>query len=167
MSLTWKNIQSYLSIKRLSIENIIDIISPHCWTYVMKSNRESFTLGSHWNMSFSYTWQTLCLCYTLTHWGRVTHICVIKLTIIGSDNGLSPDRRQAIIWTNAGTLLIRPLWINFSEILIGMQTFSLKKMQLKMSSAKWRPFCFGLNELRRSVSGMGISEAMLLHAIIT
>ena len=24
------------------------------------------------------------------HWGRVTHICVNKLTIIGSDNGLSP-----------------------------------------------------------------------------
>ena len=45
----------------------------------------------------------------LTHWGGVTHICVSKLTIIGSDNGLSPGRRQAIIWTNAGILLIRPL----------------------------------------------------------
>ena len=33
----------------------------------------------------------------LTHWGRVTHICVGKQTIIGSDNGLSPGRRQAII----------------------------------------------------------------------
>ena len=42
----------------------------------------------------------------LTHWGRVTHICVNILTIIGSDNGLSPGRRQAIIWTNAGILLI-------------------------------------------------------------
>ena len=45
----------------------------------------------------------------LTHWGRVTHICVGKLTIIGSDNGLSPDRQQAIVWTNAGLLLIEPL----------------------------------------------------------
>ena len=35
----------------------------------------------------------------ITHWGRVTHICVNKLTRIGSDHGLSPDRRQAIIWT--------------------------------------------------------------------
>ena len=34
----------------------------------------------------------------LTHWGRVTHICVSKLTIIGSDNGLSPGRRQAIVY---------------------------------------------------------------------
>ena len=42
----------------------------------------------------------------LYHWGRVTHICVGNLTIIGSDNGLSPNRRQAIIWTNARILLI-------------------------------------------------------------
>ena len=42
----------------------------------------------------------------LTHWGRVTHICVSNLTIIGADNGLSPCQRQAIIWTNAGILLI-------------------------------------------------------------
>ena len=54
----------------------------------------------------------------LTHWGRVTHICVSKLTIIGSDHGLSPGRRQAIIWTNAGILLIRPLGTNFSEMFI-------------------------------------------------
>ena len=83
----------------------------------------------------------------LTHWGRVTHIRVVKITIIGSDNGLSPGRRQAIIWTNAGILLIGPLGTNFIKILIGIQTFSFKKMHLKMSSAKWRPFCLGLNVL--------------------
>ena len=84
----------------------------------------------------------------LTHWGRVTHICVGKLTIIGSDNnGLSPGRPQPIIWTNAGILLIEPLGTNFSEILIGIQIFSFKKMCLKISSAKWRPFCLGLNVL--------------------
>ena len=81
----------------------------------------------------------------LTHWGRATHICVGKLTIIGSDNGLSPARRQAIIWTIAGILLIGPLGTNFSEILIRIQTFSFTKMQLKVSSAKWRTFCLGLN----------------------
>ena len=31
----------------------------------------------------------------LTHWGRVTHICVGNLTTVCSDNGLSPGRRQA------------------------------------------------------------------------
>ena len=80
------------------------------------------------------------LIISITHWGRATHICVGKLTIIGSDNGMSPGRRQAIIWTIAGMLLIGPLGTNFSEILIGIQTFSFKKMHLKMASAKWRPF---------------------------
>ena len=59
------------------------------------------------------------------------HIWVGKLTIIGSDNGLSPGRRQAIIWTNARILLIEPLGTNFSEVLIGIQIFSFKKMRLK------------------------------------
>ena len=71
----------------------------------------------------------------LNHWGQVIHICICNLTIIGSDNGLSLGRRQAIIWTNAG-MLFEPLGTNFSEIII------------KMLSMKWRPFCLGLNELR-------------------
>ena len=77
----------------------------------------------------------------LTLWGRETHICVNKLTIIGSDNGLAPSRRQSIIWTNTGILLIEPLGTKFSEILIEIHTFGFKKMHLKMSSAKWPPFC--------------------------
>ena len=83
----------------------------------------------------------------LTHWGRATHICVSKLTVIGSDNGLMPGPRQAMIWTNTEILLIEPLGTNFSENLIGIQTFSFKKMHLKMLSAKWRLFRLGLNEL--------------------
>ena len=59
----------------------------------------------------------------LTHWGRVTHICVSKITIIGSVNGLSPERRQAIICTNVGILLIGRLGTNLSEILIKIYTF--------------------------------------------
>ena len=77
----------------------------------------------------------------------MTHICVGNLTIIVSDNGLSPGRRQAIIWTNAGILLIGLLATNFSEILIEIHSFSFKKMHLKMSSAKGRLFSLGLNEL--------------------
>ena len=91
----------------------------------------------------------------LTHWGRVTHICVSKLTTIGSDNGLSPDRRQAIIWTNAGILLIGPIGTNFSENLIEILTFSFNKMRLKVSSAKRWPFCLGLNVLMCAASQSG------------
>ena len=87
----------------------------------------------------------------LTHRGLVTHICVGKLTIIGSDNGLSPGRRQAIFWTNAGILSISPLGTNFSEMLIEIYKFSFKKMHVKMSSAIWRPSCLGLNVLTKGL----------------
>ena len=102
--------------------------------------------------------------YKLTHWGRVTHICVGKLTIIGSDNGLSPDRRQAIIWTNAGILSIGPLGTKLSEKLIEIHMFSFKKMHLKMSSGKWRLFGLGLNELMEVV--VAITGGMLRHRVI-
>ena len=65
--------------------------------------------------------------YPLTLWGRVTHICVDELTIIGSDNGLSPGRHQAIIWTNAGVLLIGPLGTNFSEAVNAIETFFIQE----------------------------------------
>ena len=64
---------------------------------------------------------------SLTDWGRETHICVSKVTIIGSDNGLSPDRRQAITWSNAGILLIWTLGTNFSEILRKIYKFIQEK----------------------------------------
>ena len=92
----------------------------------------------------------LCQPTPLTHWGRVTHICASKLSIVGSHNGLSPDRHQTIIWTNARILLIRTLGTNFSEILNEIQKFSFKKMHLKISSAKWRPFCLDLNVFMQS-----------------
>ena len=76
---------------------------------------------------------------------RVTHICDSKLTMIGSDNGLSPDRRQVIIWTITGILLIRTSRTNFSEILSEMNTFSFQ-MYLKMSSKRLQ-FYLGLNAL--------------------
>ena len=62
---------------------------------------------------------------------------VSKLTIIGSDNSLSPGRRQAIIWSNDGILLIGPLGTNFNEILIKICIFSSKKMHLKLSSGNF------------------------------
>ena len=92
-----------------------------------------------------------CLQITiLTHWGQATHICAGKLATIGSDNGLSPGRRQAIIWTSAGILLIRPIGTNFNEILTEILLFSFKKMRLKVSSAKRWPFCLGINVLNQS-----------------
>ena len=67
---------------------------------------------------------------------RPSDACISNLTIFGPDNGLSPGRRQAIIWTNDGILLIGPLGTNFSEILIEIYIFHSRKC-----IGKWRPFC--------------------------
>ena len=77
----------------------------------------------------------------------VTSVVGVPSThLVASDNGLSPGWRQAFIWNNGGILSIGLLGTNFSEILIEILTFSFKKMSLKVSSAKWRPFCLGFNE---------------------
>ena len=68
----WGVLQKYISSKHILIAN-----------------------HSHWWFFYQHP-------LMLTHWGRVTHICVGNPTIIGSDDGLSPGRRQAIIWTNDG-----------------------------------------------------------------
>ena len=71
------------------------------------------------------------------------HIYIANLPIIGSDNGLSPDLRQAIIWSNAEILLIGSLGTNLSEISVKIQNFLFMKMHLKMSSGKSFPVCQG------------------------
>ena len=71
----------------------------------------------------------------------MTHICVRKLANFGSDNGLSPGRRQAIFSTNAGILLIGLLGTNFNESFIESLILSFNKMCLRVPSAKWRPQC--------------------------
>ena len=57
----------------------------------------------------------------------MTHICVRKLTIIGSNNSLSPSRRQAIIYMRAGILSNGPLGRNLSEIFIEIHTFLFRE----------------------------------------
>ena len=115
-------------------------------------------------MTYIYSkWDDDACRYYLTHWGWVTLICVSKITIIGSDNGLSPGRRQAIIWTSVGILLIGPLGTNFSEILIEIYTFSFKKRHLEMSPGKWQPFCLGRNELKPIVLHFMIIFTQNIH----
>ena len=64
----------------------------------------------------------------LKHWGRVSKICIGKLTVIGSDNGLLPGQRQVIIWTNA------VIWI----LLIGILETKLMKFYLEFKHFHWR-----------------------------
>ena len=90
--------------------------------------------------------------YMTTHFNSFT-LSDAYISIIGSDNGLSSGRCQAIIWTNAGIFLIWPLGTNFSEISIEIHTFLFNKMHLKRSSGKWQPFCLGLYVLSKTTVG--------------
>ena len=83
----------------------------------------------------------------LTHRG---HICIGKLSIIGSDNVLLPGRRQAIIWGKAAILLIETR-NNFQWNLKRNSCIFLKNMHLKMS-AKWRSYYIGLDVLRQKTT---------------
>ena len=103
----------------------------------------------------------LTACGQMTPYGglvtsdRRSQFSTAKIIVaIVSGYGLLPGRRQAIIWSNAGTLLIGPLRTKFSEILIEIQTFSLKR-----SSVKCLPCCIGLNVLRH--------HKVYIHAIST
>ena len=106
----------------------------------------------HWTGSLltvsmaPYVW---CYCpHTLTHWGRVTHICVGKLTIIGSDNGLAPGWCQAIIWTSVRILLIGHLglvkksqWNSDQNSNIFIQQNVFENVLSKMAAILSRPQC--------------------------
>ena len=75
-------------------------------------------------------------CEYYTHLTHLPHICVSELGHHYSGNGLLSIQRQAITWSDAGLLSIELLGTNFSEIWIGILSFSFKKMHLKMLSAK-------------------------------
>ena len=95
-----------------------------------------------------------------------THICIIQPWVnllrpsdtymhqqsrpsLMQINGLSSGWRQAIIWINAGILLISPLGTNFGEILIKIHISSFKYMHLKLLSGTSHPSCLGLNVLNK------------------
>ena len=105
-----------------------------------------------WVCKGSESWHTIEYCLTkadkfFSGPQLVMRICIREVTVIGSDNGLSPGRRQAIIWTSAGILLIWSLGTTCVGILSKIHTFLLKNIHLKISSTKWHPFCLCLNVL--------------------
>ena len=100
----WQNVMHY-GLMWLVHDDIMTLKHyPHYWSYVS---------GFPFDVFFDVR-----LNNRLTHWDRVTHICVSELD-------------QAIIWTNPGILSFEPLGTNFNEI----------------SIAKWQPFCLSLNVL--------------------
>ena len=174
MSWHLKSLATWLFVKQLVQPNNKESIKTlHYWPFVRgiecwlldSLHTVPITLEMAWKVCMTDSMTTLQrLGYPtpiehngLTHWGRVTQICVSKKSIIGSDKGLSPGRRQAIIWTTAGILLIGSLWTNFSEILI--RTWARRK-------SKWTTGGYGA--LRRcgcSLSGKGTQFHCLIFRL--
>ena len=76
----------------------------------------------------------------LTHWSRVTHICVSKLNIIGSDNGLVPTRRQCwnfLNWTPGNKLY----WNSNRNSCIFIHKSPLDNVVWKMATILSQPQC--------------------------
>ena len=139
--MAWRLNQWWLNY-RLGLNELNNIIWERS-NYIVRLIVRCKAMKGLWHQVwFSYKFSTS----HLTHWGPAMHISVSKLTIIVSDNGLSPGRCQALIWTNAGILSVGPLGTNFREILIENCIFSFKKMRLKMSR-NWWPFCLSFNVL--------------------
>ena len=122
-------------------------LAPKRHQYISKHHREFNSCIFQFTQTMLHNVHTAL--QPLTHWGRATHICVGKVTIIGSDNGLSPDRRQAIIWTNAGL---------FS---IGSCEHISVKIQSKYHNFHWRK-CTWKCRLR---NGVHIVSASMLKAV--
>ena len=85
----------------------------------------------------------------------IIHLCWLNTVLI---KGHCP----AIIWTNAGLLSIGLLGTNFNEIIIKIKNSLLMKMHLKISSAKWQPFCPGV--FTSAISGSSRLVVLRFHA---
>ena len=97
------------------------------------------------------------------------YICGSRLTMTGSDNGLSSERCQAIIGTNAGILLIGHLGTNYSENLIKILIFSFTKNAIEsviceMAAILPRPQC--VNSCRLSDITRHNMSAPLRHVVL-
>ena len=84
----WRN----KDVQSINIFRLLPHITLHMTLYGTTAGFDTTCMYSVLPCGAWPIWSEPCL----THWGRVTHICVGNLTIIGSDNGLSPGRRQAI-----------------------------------------------------------------------
>ena len=125
-------------------------LEEQCWLEIHQTHTQVFVLPrEHHGVDSAILKPRSILRHTyLTHWGRVTHVCVSKLTINGSDNGLSPSRHQAIFWNNVRILLIRQSGTNFNEILMEVMDCLSRKSVWKCRLRNGIHFCLSISVLR-------------------
>ena len=137
----WSIHQSWYWKQGPRLHNVFLYVWPLSESSSWLSPYKRFTVSRRMNTA-TFTW------LPLTHLSQCRIYASLNWVIIVPGNGLSPFRRQAITWTNTELLLIGSLGTNFSESRIKLKSFSFIKMHLKMSSAKWCPFCPGGDELK-------------------
>ena len=113
-------------------------IFQNCRSWIPKSSTVSYKKNKSNNLGAFFI--AIYNTFSITVYTHATTFWTFIFVIMGSVSSM--------LLTNAGLLLIGPLGTNFSEIPIEILTFSFKKMRLKVSSAKRRPFCLGLNVLK-------------------
>ena len=145
-----------------------------CWLTISKikwrSSKGKFTRDTsainHWNylwnqvprISFKFPrgqWVKITIeisrnlidLWVLTHWGLVMHICHQPRPSLVQIMACRLFGAKPLSKPMLGYCELNSLRTNFSEILIKIQNFSLRKIHLKISSVKWRPYCLGLNVL--------------------
>ena len=91
--------------------------------------------------TFSNVFSSMKMCEFRLQFHR-THICISKRDHRWSINGLAPVRHQTVIWTNAGLMLSRHLWTNFSEMWYKIHNLSYKELVLNIHDdvIKWKHF---------------------------
>ena len=115
----------------------IIVKSPHSWPKIVIHSNPCIILNINYNI-----WPTPMGGFNSL---RLPDACMHQylLTLIDSDNGLWPGQHQAIIWTNAGILLIgleKKLQWNLNQ-----NSNILIQENSKVSSAKWsQPQCVKL-----------------------
>ena len=120
----WRQKQTYICIE-IHIYScqkmLLKISSGKCWPFCLGHN-------------------------VLTHWGRVTHICVGKLTIIGSDYGLSPETALSHYlnqcWNIVNWILGNKLHRNFNRNSnISIHENALEDVVCELASILSQPQC--------------------------
>ena len=143
-----------------------------CWC---PGNKRSLVISSHgidlvqpeysgfslfWRYGTSEELSACCAlsCSLLTHWCWMTHICISKIIIIGSDNGLSPSHYLNQCWNIVNWNIGNKLQWNCNR----NQYIFIPEMHLKMSFVKWLPTYLSLNVLNGL--GMGTNVLWTLEA---
>ena len=130
-----------------SLLRAVSRFAPSQWERVLLCNDVSHWLGEGLESALllsGLNYNGVCCLLIEAEW-RI--YAPVNSDTIGSNNGLTPVWHQAIIWTSGDLLLTRPSGSNLNKILFEIQIFSLKKLHLKILSAKWRPFYLGLHVL--------------------